>query len=122
VPKLVPWAGEFVGKYLISAVQSLRLTKDPRLNDQVKAIVAEFISTQAEDGYLGPFPKSERLLKHWDLWGHYHALLALAMWHEYSGDAAALQAARRAADLVCAISISPLMLKRASLFAVSWGK
>ena len=102
VPQLVPWAGEFVGKYLISAVQALRMSDDPRLQQQVSNVVAGFIATQAEDGYLGPFPKNERLLKHWDLWGHYHAILALTMWHEHSGDAAALAAARKAADLVCA--------------------
>ncbi len=101
-PQLVPWAGEFVGKYLISAVQALRMSDDPRLRRQVAAVVAELIATQAEDGYLGPFPKDKRLLGHWDLWGHYHAILALAMWHEHSGDAAALAAARKAADLVCA--------------------
>jgi hypothetical protein len=101
-PQVVPWAGEFVGKYLISAVQALRMSDDPRLRQQVSNVVAAFLATQAEDGYLGPFPKSERLLKHWDLWGHYHAILALVMWHEHSGDAAALAAARKAADLVCA--------------------
>src|SRR5688572_20671582 len=47
VPKLVPWAGEFVGKYLISTVQALRLSNDPRLQAQAKSIVAEFIATQA---------------------------------------------------------------------------
>lgn len=102
VPQLVPWAGEFVGKYLISAVQALRMTDDPRLRRQVEGVVAEFIATQAEDGYLGPFPQPDRLLKNWDLWGHYHAILALTMWHEHTGDAAALAAARKAADLVCA--------------------
>ncbi len=101
VPQLVPWAGEFVGKYLISGVQALRLSDDPRLRQQVSNVVAGFIATQAEDGYLGPFPQKERLLGHWDLWGHYHALLALMMWHEQSGDVAALNAARRAADLIC---------------------
>lgn len=102
-PQLVPWAGEFVGKYLISAIQALRMSDDPRLRQQVADIVAQFIATQAEDGYLGPFRKQDRLLKNWDLWGHYHAILALTMWHEHSGDATALAAARKAADLVCNI-------------------
>ncbi len=101
-PQLVPWAGEFVGKFLISAVQALRMSDDPRLRQQVSNVVAAFVATQAADGYLGPFPRGERLLKHWDLWGHYHAILALTMWHEHSGDAAAFAAARKAANLVCA--------------------
>jgi uncharacterized protein len=102
VPQLVPWAGEFIGKYLISAIQALRMSDDPRLRQQVTEVVAALLATQAEDGYLGPFPKAERLLKHWDLWGHYHVMYALALWHERTGDAAALAAARKAADLVCA--------------------
>jgi DUF1680 family protein len=100
-PRLEPWAGEFVGKYLISAVQALRMSNDPRLRQQVSNVVAELISTQAEDGYLGPFAKNVRLLKNWDLWGHYHAIQALLLWHDYSGDAPALAAARKAGDLVC---------------------
>lgn len=106
VPNLVPWAGEFVGKYLISAVQALRMTRNPRLEEQVKSVVEQLIATQADDGYLGPFPKNERLLKHWDLWGHYHALLALTLWAEYGGSPEAVAAARRAADLVCTTYLS----------------
>jgi DUF1680 family protein len=102
VRDLVPWAGEFVGKYLISAVQALRMSEDPRLRQRVKEVVAELIASQAEDGYLGPFPKNDRLRKNWDLWGHYHVICALMLWHEQTGDAAALGAARKAADLVCA--------------------
>jgi DUF1680 family protein len=102
VPQLVPWAGEFVGKYLISAIQALKLDDDPRLQGRVAEVVAAFLATQAQDGYLGPFPKDIRLLRNWDLWGHYHAIQALLMWHAHTGDAAALAAARRAGDLVCA--------------------
>jgi uncharacterized protein len=101
VPQLVPWAGEFVGKYLVSAILALRTTDDPRLSQQISNVVAAFIATQAEDGYLGPFPKEVRLLKNWDLWGHYHAICALTLWYQQSGDAHALAAARKAADLVC---------------------
>ncbi len=101
-PRLVPWAGEFAGKYLISAVQAMRLSQRADLREAVLAFVQELISAQDTDGYLGPFPKSDRLLGNWDLWGHYHVLAGLLLWHEFSQDAAALQAARRIGDLVCA--------------------
>ena len=123
-PQLVPWAGEFVGKYLISAVLALRMEGDPaahaeanghdpahasksardshaRLFLQVSNVVRSFIATQADDGYLGPFPFESRLLGNWDLWGHYHAMYGLLLWHQHTGDPAALAAARKAGDLVC---------------------
>src|SRR5688572_14086108 len=100
-PTLVPWAGEFVGKYLISAIQALRMTTNTELEQVIQNVVQRLIAAQADDGYLGPFRKHERLLGHWDLWGHYHCMLGLLMWHEHSGSAEALIAARRAADLVC---------------------
>ncbi|MBM3500987.1 MAG: hypothetical protein FJX74_20210, partial [Armatimonadetes bacterium] len=101
VPDLVPWAGEFVGKYLISAIQACRMSDRPELRGHIQRTIDELLSTQAEDGYLGPFREEERLLGHWDLWGHYHAMLALLMWHEQAGDEASLQAARRMGDLIC---------------------
>jgi len=101
VPELVPWAGEFVGKYLISAIAACRMSDNPRLPPFVASVVAELIATQAEDGYLGPFGREERLLGHWDLWGHYHCMLALLMWHEATGDEASLGCARAMADLIC---------------------
>jgi DUF1680 family protein len=100
-PQLVPWAGEFVGKYLLSAIQALRMSDEPRLRAEVERVIKDLISTQAEDGYLGPFAKKDRLRGNWDLWGHYHVIEALLMWHEQTGDPAALLAARRAGDLVC---------------------
>ena len=91
-PQLVPWAGEFVGKYLLSAIQALRMSDDPRLRAEVERVIRELIATQAEDGYLGPFPKKDRLRGNWDLWGHYHCIEALLMWHEQTGDRSAFTA------------------------------
>ncbi len=106
---LVPWAGEFAGKYLISAVQGYRLNRDRRLRDLLQWFVKELISVQDTDGYLGPHPRSERLTGKthdgqsplWDLWGHYHCMLGLLLWWRETGDADALQSACKAADLVC---------------------
>ena len=100
-PNLVPWAGEFVGKYLISGVQALRMSAEPELEKTLRGVVSQLIASQANDGYLGPFPQAVRLKANWDLWGHYHCLLGLMLWHEHSNDAAALAACRRAADLAC---------------------
>ncbi len=99
----MPWAGEFIGKYLTSAVMMRRLDDDPKLDAVVRATIKDFLSTQADDGYLGPFKKEERLLGNWDLWGHYHAMLALYTWYKDTGDKAALDAATRAADLICKV-------------------
>lgn len=101
VPNLVPWAGEFAGKYLISALQACRMSDDARLHPHVASFVHELISTQADDGYMGPFPRDQRLLANWDLWGHYHIMLGLLMWYEDTGDANAFECARRIGDLVC---------------------
>jgi uncharacterized protein len=101
-PKLVPWAGEFAGKYLISLIQALRMTSNPELESLAAEIVAKLIASQDRDGYLGPFRHEERLRGHWDLWGHYHCMLALLMWHERTRFSDALACTKRVADLVCA--------------------
>ncbi|MCY3790107.1 MAG: glycoside hydrolase family 127 protein, partial [Gemmatimonadetes bacterium] len=75
----VPWAGEFAGKYLTSAVQILRLTGDPALKRHLKTFVARLIAHQDADGYLGPWPHRHRLTGYapnvmnkrgstWDAW------------------------------------------------------
>ena len=118
---MVMWAGEYVGKYLTGAVQVLRLTGDPGLKQVIAEVIGELVSLQAEDGYLGPWPTEWALMNRapncmrgaplwnpeeggdtWDAWGHYHITLALLLWHEDTGDAAALDCARRMADRLCA--------------------
>ena len=98
---LLPWSGEFAGKYLTGATQVLRLTHDPRLREYVAQFVANLVRLQAEDGYLGPFPQDQRLKVGWDVWGHYHIMLGLLLWHEETGDPEALRCAVKIGDLLC---------------------
>lgn len=112
VRDLVPWAGEFAGKYLTSAVQCYRLTRDERLRDHLTGFVQELVATQDADGYLGAFPRAYRLAgrtvkpdgkeaRTWDAWNHYHCMLGLLLWHEETGDESALASCLKAADLFC---------------------
>jgi hypothetical protein len=109
---MVPWAGEFAGKHLVSAVQVCRVTGDASLKTSIADFVKRLVALQAEDGYLGPWPKESRLTGRapnvgrkggdtWDAWGHYHIMLGLLRWHEETGDASALACARRIGDLFC---------------------
>lgn len=106
VPQLVPWAGEFAGKYLISAVMALKASDDEALRTHVADFVRDLIATQSPEGYIGPFPTERRLLGEWDLWGHYHVILGLLDWHEFSGDAEALASAQRAGDFICSVYLN----------------
>ena len=106
--QMVPWAGEFAGKYLTGAVQVLRLTRDPALKAWLKEFVHILVGLQDTDGYLGPWPKQCRLTnmnsagqRTWDTWGHYHIMLGLMLWHEETRDKGALACATRIADLIC---------------------
>ena len=109
---MVPWAGEFAGKYLTSTVQILRLTQDPNLKTFIRGFVNQLVQLQDADGYLGPWPQGSRLTGEapnvggkagntWDAWGHYHVMLGLILWHEESGDKKAFSSAIKIADLIC---------------------
>lgn len=106
---LLPWSGEFVGKYLTSAVLVWRMTGDERLKTLIEHLVKELHGVQDADGYLGPHPHHERLTGKvlngkgdlWDVWGHYHCMVGLLLWHEQTGDETTLAVCRKAADLLC---------------------
>ena len=109
---MVPWAGEFAGKYLTSAVQILRLTQNANLKIFIRNFVNRLVQLQDTDGYLGPWPQGSRLTGEapnvggkaghtWDAWGHYHIMLGLILWYEESGDKKVLSSATRIADLIC---------------------
>lgn len=109
---LVPWAGEFAGKYLTAAVQVLRVTGDERLRVFITTFVEQLLSFQDPNGYLGPWPFEYRLTNYvpylgeegtmtWDTWGHYHIMLGLLLWYEQCGDPKVLQAVARIGDCIC---------------------
>jgi len=109
---LLPWSGEFAGKYLTSATAVYALTHDPLLKKQISQFVRQFISYQTPEGYLGPFPKRFRLTAtapniggsegdSWDVWGHYHAMIGLLRWDEAVGDPKASACAAKIGDLLC---------------------
>lgn len=99
---LMPWAGEFAGKYLTGAELVWRLTHDKELKKTIDQFVNDFISCQGPDGYLGPFSKEKRLTgKNWDVWGHYHSMLGLMLYYEDTGYEPALKACEKAANLIC---------------------
>lgn len=104
-----PWAGEFAGKYLISAVQACRMTDDPRLQKRTAAFVRDLIGAQGADGYLGPWPTQRQLMGDCDLWGHYHCMLGLLMWYDDQPDKAAARSAMdavlKAADCICRLYV-----------------
>jgi len=116
---MVPWAGEFAGKYLTAATQVLRVTGNPELREYLAGFVDEFVSLQAEDGYLGPWPNNFRIAnvwhspdgkvqQTWDTWGHYHAMLGLLLWYESTEEQIALECACRIGDLLCAKYAGPV--------------
>jgi uncharacterized protein len=98
---LLPWSGEFAGKYLTGATQILRVTHDPVLKGYLSKFVNNLVQLQTEDGYLGPAAKSQRLTWGWDVWGHYHIMLGLLFWYEDTNDKPALQCAVKIGDLLC---------------------
>ena len=81
------------------------------LKNYIKDFVGKMIRSQAEDGYLGPWPRASRIANKapnvgmgggltWDTWGHYHAMLGLLLWNEDTRDKQALNCAIGIADLI----------------------
>jgi len=100
---LVPWAGEFAGKFLTGAELVWRATRDAELRTATNEFAKALMACQAPDGYLGPFPAAARLTgQNWDVWGHYHVMLGLLLYLEDTGDTAALDVCRKMGDLLCA--------------------
>ncbi len=92
---LVPWDGEFAGKYLTGAAQVLAATGDARLRAHLAEFVAELVASRRTTGTSGRgrrFPSARNAPNSrdgkdlWDAWGHYHVMLGLMLWSDRSAD------------------------------------
>ncbi len=119
--RLLPWSGEFAGKYVTCSVLLYRLTKNQKLYTYLQSFIAELISLQKENGYMGCWPTNCQLsgrsarekigdqdpYNTWDGWAHYHIMSGLLLWHEETGDSAAWDCVLKIADLFCETFYNP---------------
>ncbi len=99
-PGIHPWAGEHVGKYLETASNVWKLTKNPALKMQMDRMMYELINTQKEDGYLGTYTP-DQYWTGWDVWSHKYNLHGLLTYYATTGYKPALEASKKMGDLLC---------------------
>ena len=110
-PGTHPWIGEHIGKWIHAATLAWANTGDVVLKKKLDQAVAELISTQEPDGYLGTYVPEERFNRApgpgrdagWDVWSHKYNLIGLETYYDYTGDRAALESCRKMADLLVRI-------------------
>ena len=95
------WRTEFWGKHMQAAAPVLSLTGDTgAFRANLQTGIDRLLATQLEDGYIGNYVS--RCGEGWDVWGIKYTLLGLLEWHRATGDARALNAAKRLADFLIA--------------------
>jgi DUF1680 family protein len=94
------WIGEHAGKFIDAASNAWAYSGDARLKEKLDRVVRALIAAQHSDGYLGTYTDEHRWTS-WDVWTHKYDLIGLLRYHEITGDAASLKAARKIGDLLC---------------------
>jgi DUF1680 family protein len=114
------WRAEHIGKWLETACNTMTYRHDAQLRSTVDGVVERLIQLQQPDGWLGSYGPEYRFHKYdwaanvdrkyvpfydgpfYDVWCHYLTMGGLIRYHETTGDARALTAAKRIADLLIA--------------------
>jgi len=103
------WVGEHVGKYLHAATYAWRFTGDKRLRERMDYAVKILIENQLPNGYLGTYEEKDQFGQRdglgwmgpiWDAWTHKYNLIGLLTYYRATGNEQALEASKRAADLM----------------------
>jgi DUF1680 family protein len=102
--QLAWWDAESRGNWLWGYTLLAHLADAPQHRERADALVRSLRATQDADGYLGIHTAAVRYrtgdVENGELWAQSRALLTLLSHHELTGDAASLDAARRAVDLM----------------------
>jgi len=89
-----------LGKLIDACVRFAAYTEDPAVIARKKHLVDSIIALQVPDGYIGMFAPEARLWALWDIHEMAYLIYGLTMDYRYFGEAASLDAARRAAGYV----------------------
>ena len=93
------WAGEYWGKWMMTAVNAWEYTGGDELKAKIDRTVDYMLANQREDGYLGDLAPKRRYGKNdWDIWCRKYTLFGLMEHHCVTGDKRTLAAACRLAD------------------------
>jgi DUF1680 family protein len=103
------WVGEHIGKFLHAASYAYLFTGDERIKERMEYAVKELISCQLDNGYLGTYVEKDQFYQGdggewrdpiWDVWMNKYNLIGLLSYYQVTGDKSALEASKRAADLL----------------------
>ncbi len=98
------WVGEHAGKWLQAATLAWAFTKDAELKVKLDRVAGALLATQQPDGYLGTYADGAHWVmgkeQSWDVWVHKYDLLGLLTYAQFTGNQAALEAARKIGDLL----------------------
>lgn len=98
------WIGEHAGKWLHAASLTYEAHLDPQLRAKMDRVAHGLMQTQEADGYMGTYPPGKRFSmaddSDWDVWVSKYCMIGLLSYYQATHEAAALQSARRIADLL----------------------
>jgi hypothetical protein len=107
------------GKFIDACVRLAAGSGDARVLALKKDVIARLLATQERDGYIGTMADpSLRVKTLWDLHENSYIIWALVSDHQYFGEAASLEAARRMADYLLGLFAADPSLRPETLGGV----
>ena len=111
---MLPWSGEFAGKYITGMAYMYKLTSNQELYDYAVDFIGKLLKYQDSDGYLGCFDKEHRMAgvcvgnvdvdlgehRNWDAWAHYHIMYGLLLWYDITLNDEYMNAIKKMAEFL----------------------